>query len=176
MYCSKLMPNAERDTRQRATGIRYGLLVVGLLALLTVAAQAGTITFLSASGGGNFNETITISTTVRADDKVNNSNFYFEIRADNGTVAATHTFGGVPSLEAGATFSYSWTSNNASYPIQGNYTLSLCWSTGNSQNCDIASASTSFYAASSLGWFLTLVLIGLAGRWLWVRQSQLERE
>lgn len=162
------------QTHSGFTGTRRCLLVIAVVALMTVAANTGTILSLTASGGGNFNETITISTTVRSEDGVNNSNFYFEIRDSNGTVVATHSFGGVPSLDDGGNFSYSWTSNNGSYPTMGNYTVSLCWSPGGSQNCGIASASSSFYSANSLGWFLTLILFGLIGRWLWTRRERFE--
>ncbi len=159
------------NLRSNPTNPRRCLLVTALIALLTIAANTGTVLSLTVSGGANFNETITISTTVRSEDGVNNSNFYFEIRDANGTVAATHSFGGVPSLDAGATFSYSWTSNNGAYPTMGNYTVSLCWSTGDSRNCNIASASSSFYAANTLGGFLTLVLFGFIGGWLWNRRE-----
>ena len=149
------------------------LLLVSLLALFAVAANSGSIVSLSASGGGNFNETITINATVRADDKVNNSNFYFEIRAADGSVVATNNFGDVPSMESGNTFSYSWQSNNGSYPLQGDYSVSICWSPGNSNNCNIASATTSFYSANTLGPLLTVILVALVGRWLFKRRDTL---
>ncbi len=149
------------------------LFLASLLALFALGANSGTILSLSASGGGNFNETITISATVRADDKVNNSNLYFEIRAADGSVVATNSFDGVPSLESGETFSYSWQSNNGSYPLQGDYSVSICWSPGNSHNCNIASATTSFYSANTLGPLLTVILVLLIGHWLFMRRETL---
>jgi hypothetical protein len=137
------------------------------------AGSSGTVLSLSVSGGSNYNETITISTTVQAITRVNNSNFYFEIRAPDGTVVAMHSFGDVPRLEGGETFSYSWTSNNSSYPLVGDYSVSLCWSPGGSQNCNIASATTTFYSANTLGALLTAALVALVGRWLWRKRKNL---
>jgi hypothetical protein len=142
-------------------------------AVEAAAGQSGVILSLSAAGGSNFNETITISTIVQATGHTNNTNFYFEIRASDGTVVATHSFDGVPSMNAGETFSYSWTSSNSAYPIMGDYSVTLCWSPGGSQNCNIASATTTFYAANSLGAVLTVILIALVARWLWRKRKSL---
>lgn len=162
-----LYPTPAHQPRTR----RYDWLI-GLLALLLVAAGDGTVLSLTVSGGANFNETITISATVRADGRIQNSNLYFVITAPSGAVVATHSVG-VPSLDAGATFSYSWSSNNSGYPDMGTYTVTLCWSPGNAQNCGIASASTSFYSADTLGWALTAALFGLIGWWLLRRRQAL---
>jgi hypothetical protein len=161
--------------RHAVSGIRRQPSIVGRRVLLVAASAlalcslgaSGSVLSLTASGGGGFGDTITISTSVRADNKVNNSNLYFEIRAPDGTVVDTHGFGDVPSLEEGDTYGYSWNSNNGGYPAQGNYTVSVCWSTGNSHNCNIAQASTGFYSVPSLGTVLTLVALGLLALWIW---------
>jgi hypothetical protein len=142
------------------------LVLASALALFSLGAS-GTVLSLTASGGGGYGDTITITTSVRADSKVNNSNLYFEIRAPDGAVVSTHSFGDVPSLEEGGTFTYSWNSNNSGYPAQGNYTVSLCWSTGNSHNCDVAQASTSFYSVPTFGLVLTVATLGLLAIWIW---------
>jgi hypothetical protein len=137
------------------------------------AGQSGTVLSLSLSGGSNHNETITISTAVQAISRINNSNFHFEIRTSEGMVVATHNYGDVPRMNAAESFSYSWSSNNSSYPLMGDYSVTLCWSTGGSQNCNIASATTTFYAANSLGAVLTFSLVALVARWLWSKRKML---
>ncbi len=141
------------------------LLLISLLALLTIAAS-GTVVSLTVSGGGNYSETITINATVQAQGKINNSNIYFEIRDPNGTVVATNS-ASPPAMNDGDTFSYSWNSNNGGYPSMGDYTVSLCWSTGNSHNCNISSATTGFYSVPTLGTPLTVVAVLLVGGWFW---------
>ncbi len=141
-------------------------IVIGSLALASIGAASGSVLSLSASGGGSYGDTIVISATVQANDKVNNSNLYFEIRAPNGTVVAT-SGADVPSLENGDTFSYNWTANNSGFPETGTYTVSLCWSPGNSRNCNIAGSTTSFYSVPTLGTVLGIVALGLLAIWLW---------
>lgn len=140
--------------------IRILLILMLLLAAATSlhAANEGTIQSVSASGGANFNENITISISLRANEKVNNTNVVSRIIAPSGAVVASHMYDSL-SLEAGGTTSYSWGSNNSGYPDMGTYTVQVCWSTGGSNNCNIASASTSFYSADSLG---PLLYVGLA--------------
>lgn len=141
--------------------LRSVLIILLILVLpigLIYGANNGTITSLSASGGANPGEDITISVSIRANSRVNNSNLYFRIISPAGVVVATHT-ASPPSMNGGDTWSYSWISNNSSYPEMGTYTVSVCWSPGASQNCQIASASTTFYSADSLG---PLLLVGFA--------------
>jgi hypothetical protein len=159
------------ELSKRIADSRLWLVFFSLLALLTVAANVGHVTMLSASGGANLNETITINATVVSDDGVTNSNFYFEIRAADGTVVATNTFEGVPQMEGGQSYSYSWQSNNSSYSVQGDYSVSLCWSTGNARNCNVASATTTFYAANTLDPLLYALLVGLAMWWVLKRRG-----
>ncbi len=153
---------------------RWWILPVSLLSLLLLGAGDGTVLSLSASGGGNFNENISISVTVRADAKVQNSNFYFEVRAPDGLVVDTHSVD-TPSFEEGDTYSYSWNSNNSGYPETGNYTVYFCWSTGNARNCNVAQVSTGFYSVPTFGTVLTVVALILLGVWLWWMRHRLFR-
>ncbi len=161
-------------TAMRFSRTRLYVLLISFFTLLTIAANNGTISSLSVSGGANLNDTITINATVLAQDNISNSNLYFEIRDPNGTVVATNN-ASVPSMNNGDNFAYSWTSNNASYPSMGNYAISLCWSTGNAQNCNISSANTSFYSVPTLGVPLSLVALFLVGAWFWHVRGKLTR-
>lgn len=170
----RTMKRGTQPGAQITRGYRLPLILISLLALLCLG-MGGTVLSLSASGGGGYGDTITISVTVRADDRANNSNLYFEIRAPDGSVVDTHSTD-VPRLEAGETFSHSWTSNNSSYPLMGDYTVSVCWSPGNSRNCQIAQATTGFYSVWTLGPLLTGVGLLLLGRWIWSRRHDLRAE
>lgn len=139
--------------------------LIAVLAMLCLGGT-GTVLSLSVSGGGSYNDTITISTTVRADTKVNNSNFYFEVRAPDGTVVDTHSHD-LPSLDGGETYSYSWTSNNGSYPTQGNYSVYMCWSNGQGQSCVNGESTTTFYSVPTMGTVLAGVALVLLAIWLW---------
>jgi hypothetical protein len=153
---------------------RLPLLFFGALALFLIAANSGNILSLSASGGANPGEDITISSTVQATSGINNSNLLYTLRASDGTVVASHKFGGVPNMNNGDTFSYSWVVNNGSFPAIGNYSLTLCWSTGNAENCDITSATTTFYAANSLGVMLAVGVAMFLGLVWWKRNDLFE--
>jgi hypothetical protein len=144
---------------------RWMPVLLAVLALLCLGGT-GTVLSLSVSGGSNYNDNLTISATVRADSKINNSNFYFEVRAPDGTVVDTHTFD-LPSLEDGDSYTYSWTSNNGSYPSQGNYSVYLCWSNGNGQNCVNGESTTTFYSVPTMGTALAGVALVLLAIWLW---------
>ena len=153
----------------------FFIIFVSILALLTIAAN-GTVVSLTASGGGGYNENITISATLRADSKIENSNLYFEVRAPDGTVVATNS-ASVPSLDNGGTFSYSWNANNGGFPATGNYSVSVCWSPGGSQNCQIVGGpvTTSFYSVPTFGNLLGILALVLVGAWLWHVRRQLAR-
>jgi len=143
-----------------------------VLAVLSMAPD-GEVVSLTATGGGSQNDTITISVTVRATARVTNSNLYFEIRAPNGTVVDTHSTGDIPSMNNGDRFSYSWNSNNSSYPEMGDYTVWVCWSPGNATNCGVAQASTTFYSVPTMGIVLSVVALALLGFWLWRARHKL---
>jgi hypothetical protein len=145
------------------------LAAASLLLLMAGAALAadGAITSLSASDAPAFGQTITVNASFRADSRINNSNVYYEILAPDGvTVVATHSTE-MPRMESGDTFSDSWTTTNSSFPASGTYTLRACWSQGNSQQCQIASASTTFFSVPTLGWWLTLAGLILLAVFVW---------
>jgi hypothetical protein len=52
----------------------------------------------------------------------------------------------------------------------------LCWSTGNSQNCDIDSASTSFSSVPSMGPFFSLAALVLLAIWIYRRRRDFALE
>jgi hypothetical protein len=145
-------------------------MLIGALALLSLGA-GGSIASLTVSGGQEYGQMITVYAAGRAESKINNSNFYFEIRAPDGTVVDTATHG-LPRLEDGDSYSYTWTSNNTAYPVRGDYTVFLCWSPGNSTNCQIASATTSFYSVPTLSIGLIAVAALLIAWWIWVMRRR----
>ncbi len=147
-----------RGSLIRAMSLVSLLLFMGS-AGLALAAGEGHVQSLSATGGNNYGDTITVSSVVVADQKIQNSNLYYEILDPGNNVVATDNGPSVPALEAGDSVSYSWASNNASYPSIGTYTVTLCWSPGKSLNCSIAQASYQFFSVSTLGDGLFIALI-----------------
>ena len=142
-----------------------------LMAAVALAGPAGTITALSATDAPNPGQTITISASFLATSKINNSNVYYEIIAPDGvTVVATYSTS-APGLQAGESFNDSWTTTNTSFPSAGTYTLTACWSTGNSTNCDIDRKTTSFFSVPTLGGWLTLLGLALLSVFLWRRRA-----
>jgi hypothetical protein len=145
------------------------ILAIGLLlAGPALAAGDGTITRLDASGGRTPSDTITISSRVEANTRINNSNLYYTIVDPDGNTVATHSShpGG---MNGGEVFNDSWSTDNGGFTVSGTYTLTLCWSTGGSHNCNIDQKSTTFYSVPALGWGLTLMLAIAAMYWLWRR-------
>lgn len=133
-------------------------------------AAGGHVVSLTATDGPNPGDTIAVNSTVQADSKTNSSNLYYEITAPSGTLVATHqTDPG--NLNSGQTFSDSWGADNSGFPDVGTYTVSLCWSTGNSHNCDLASAATAFYSVPTLGWPLGLLALGMLAVFLWRQRA-----
>ncbi|HLF01320.1 MAG TPA: MYXO-CTERM sorting domain-containing protein [Anaerolineales bacterium] len=160
--------------------VRPGLMAIAAISLLLPLAGAafaadGVITSLSASDAPAFDQTITINASFQADSRINNSNVYYEILAPDGvTVVASHATN-MPSMESGDTFSDSWTTTNSSFPASGTYTLRACWNNGGSTNCQIASASTSFFSVPTLGWWLTLAAVILLAVFLWRRRADFHK-
>lgn len=138
-------------------------------------ANTGTITRLVATDAPDQGDVLSVSSTERAQDRINNSNLYYEIIAPDGvTVVATHSTS-MPKMSGGDTYDDSWTTSNTGFPSIGTYTVTLCWSTGQAQNCDIASAQTTFYSVPTLGWGLWLVGLLMLVVFLWSRREEFER-
>lgn len=163
-----------RFQRIRTNAISWAAVILCASALLagttTVAwarplAAGGSITSLTASGGG----TIDINSTVLAQDRIQNSNLYYELFAPSGAKIATHPTD-LPAMNNGDTAGDGWSYSNP--PETGDYTVTLCWSTGNSHNCDIASAATGFYSVPTLGWGLSTVALLMLAGFLYVRRRE----
>jgi uncharacterized protein (TIGR03382 family) len=139
-----------------------------------VLAAGGTILSLTASGGDTANSTITVQSTVQAVNKLIDSNLYYTITGPGSdpTIRASQRTN-LGHLDRNETFSDSWTTNNNGWPA-GNYTLTLCWSTGKKTICDIASATTTFYSVPTLGVTLSFVALVLLLGWLWHRRKDFE--
>ncbi len=120
----------------------------------------------SAGSGSRAPTTITLTIMLRAYRKIRNSNLQLEVIAPDGTVVATNDVG-VPAMQPGDTYVYNWTIDTSGFPAQGTYTATACWSPGNSQNCLLGYAVTTFYAVPTFG----PILLGIAGvglgGWLW---------
>jgi hypothetical protein len=131
-------------------------------------ANAGSIQSLTAQGAVQPGEPIQIASTVVASDRISNSNLYYELTDPNGAVIDTRQVA-PGSMDAGGTFSDSWQHLNPA--TTGSYTVTLCWSTGNSHNCDIDAKTTQFSSVPTLGWTLSFVALGLIGMWIWRRRE-----
>lgn len=158
--------------REHVIGAVLGVVILlgGLVA--PAAAQGGNrgvILSLVGVGASRPGDPIDVSSSVQALDPISQSNLYYLLRAPSGAVVAQQTTdpGG---LSAGQVFNDAWSTSNT--PQTGTYTVSLCWSTGNSHNCNIAYAETSFYSVPTLGIPLSLVALGLLAAWLWRRRPQ----
>ena len=162
---------------QRFLAVSIWVLAVSLMATAGASASplranTGTILSLTAVGAQQPGDPIDVNSTVQATDSVNNSNLYYELMDPSGAIIFTRQVS-PPRMVAGDTFSDSWTYTNP--PSTGSYTVSLCWSTGNSHNCDIASNTTQFSSVPTMGWPLSLVAIGMLGVWVWRRREVLAR-
>jgi hypothetical protein len=151
--------------------VRIAVFLSLIAALLpeTVLAAGGNILYLIAWGGYAPDTTVYVQSTVQSDTRINNSNLYYTISL-GGTVYATHTTN-LGRLNAWQTFTDEWSTTNSGWPA-GNYTITVCWSTGNSQNCDIdGPLTTTYYFVPTLGWGLTAAVLGLLMAALWRRKE-----
>jgi hypothetical protein len=152
------------------------LLLIGIMAWTAPAiaqGRSGTVLSLVVSGGSQHGDTITISSQVRADSRIQRSNLSYQVFAPDGvTIVASHSTSAPRRMSAGDTFNHSWTTNNSGFPSQGTYNVRLCWSTGNAKNCDIATATTNFYSVPTLGWTLSLAAAAILAYWLYSRRLE----
>lgn len=150
------------------------LLLAAPLATAWAQSNVGTITSLVGSGAGSPGDPIQISSTIRADSSIQNSNLLYKLYSPGGALLLTRKIGVPNSMDPGDTFNDSWTYSNP--PDTGNYTVTLCWSTGNAENCDIASSSTGFYSVPTLGWGLSLASLGVLAVFLYRRRRDFARQ
>jgi|LGVF01.2.fsa_nt_gb hypothetical protein len=156
-----------------------GILAAILLIFYATPALArphlagGNILSLSATDAPGYGDTVHITSLVQATSKIQKSNLYYTITIGS-TLVATHTTI-PPKFAIGDTFSDSWNISNSSFPSVGTYSVTLCWSTGNSHNCDIDSATTTFYSVPTLGWGYVTLGGAIFAYWLWIRKADFQR-
>jgi hypothetical protein len=155
-------PTAEPSATPTATNTS---LPAGPPSLAGPQANAGTILSLTGTSGNP----IVINASVRADSSIQNSNLLYVLYSPSGSVLATRKISTPRGMDAGDIFNDSWSHSNP--PATGTYRITLCWSTGNAENCDIASAETQFYSVPTMGWILGLASMGLLGVFLYRRRA-----
>jgi hypothetical protein len=137
-----------------------------------VLAAGGRIITLNAWGGYALNTPVYVQSTITADSKISNSNLYYTISLGS-TIYANHTTNLTP-MNSNETRNDQWQTVNSGWPA-GDYTVTICWSTGNSHNCNIAGPkSVTVHFVPTLGWELTLVLLGLLLYIVWRRRKEFE--
>jgi len=140
------------------------------------AAASGTILSLVGTGAATPGDPIQISSTVRADSSIQSSNLLYRLYSPSGALLDTRKIS-LPSMAPGQTFDYAWSYSNP--PATGNYTVTLCWGTGNAETCDadhIAAASTGFYSVPTLGWTLSVISLALLAVFLHRRRREFARQ
>ena len=154
--------------------ISYALLLSILAAALPgmVLAAGGRILTLNAWGGWASGTPVNVQSTIFADKKIANSNLYYTISLA-GTVYATHTTNQT-AMAQNETRNDTWATVNTNWP-EGDYTISICWSTGNSQKCDIdGPKTTTVHFVPTLGWELTVAAVAILLYGLWRRRKEFE--
>ena len=127
--------------------------------------HADSITAIDVSGGDSQNSSISISVSIVATEKINNSNMRILIIAPDGNVVASTQLD-PPSMEDGDTWQGNWITDNNGWTQEGDYTVSVCWSKGNASNCNVASSSAIFYSASSLEFLLPVLILFFIGLYI----------
>ncbi len=130
----------------------------------TGAPNKGEILQLLIQGAVNPGDPLVIDSFSEAYEKIPNSNFYYEVYSPTMTLLDTRQLN-PGRMEVGDTFSDNWQSYNT--PDTGNYTVTLCWSTGQAQNCDIDFVETIEYSVPTMGAGLSVLAVGLLGVLLW---------
>lgn len=127
--------------------------------------HADSIISIDVSGGNSQNSSVSISVSVVATQKINNSNMRILIIAPDGNVVASTQLD-PPSMDDGDTWQGNWSTDNSGWPQEGNYTIAACWSKGNSSNCNVASSSAIFHSASSLEFLLPVFILFFIGLYI----------
>ena len=154
--------------------ISFAVILAVLTALIPgpVLAAGGRIITLNAWGGWAPDTPVTVQSTVTADSKINNSNLYYTISLGS-TIYATHTTN-LTSMSAYETRNDQWETVNTGWP-EGDYTVTVCWSTGAAQNCNIdGPLSVSVHFVPTLGWGLTIAAAGILLVGIWRRRREFE--
>ena len=154
--------------------ISFALLLSLLVAVLPgrVLAAGGRILTLNAWGGWAPGTPVNVQSTISADSKISNSNLYYTISL-GGTVYATHTTP-LAAMAKYETRNDTWETVNSGWP-EGDYTISICWSTGNSHQCDIdGPKTTTVHFVPTLGWELTVAAVAILLYGLWRRRKEFE--
>jgi hypothetical protein len=137
-----------------------------------VLAAGGRILTLNAWGGWAPDTPVDVQSTITADSKLSTSNLYYTISLGS-TLYFNHTTNLSP-MNSNETRNDQWETVNSGWPA-GDYTVTLCWSKGNSHNCDIAGpTSVTVHFVPTLGWELTLVLLGFLLYVVWRRRKDFE--
>jgi hypothetical protein len=149
--------------------------MVSLIAVLIpnpALAAGGRILTLNAWGGWAPDTPVTVQSTVTADTKINNSNLYYTISLGS-TIYATHTTN-LPRMNANETLNDQWETVNSGWP-EGDYTVTVCWSTGASQSCGIdGPLSITVHFVPTLGWGLSIAALGILFVGLWQRRREFD--
>jgi hypothetical protein len=142
-----------------------------------LAAGEGWILNVIGTGGQHTGEPVNISSEIMASQKIPSSNLYYQIFAQsNNQLVASHSTN-VPSLNATQHFTDAWSTSTAGWPAPGMYTINLYWNKGGSQNTNCAKEpiihcqTTQIWAVPTLGWFLSVIGVGLILLWAWRRRS-----
>jgi hypothetical protein len=145
--------------------IALGAALWAAVSVSPARAAGGRILTLNAWGGWAPDTPVTVQATVFADTRINNSNLYYTISLGS-TIYATHTTL-LSRMNQYDTVNDQWETVNSGWP-EGDYTVTICWSTGNAQNCDIdGPKSVVVHFVPTLGWGLTLALLGFLLFLLW---------
>jgi hypothetical protein len=137
-----------------------------------VLAAGGRIITLNAWGGWASGTPVNVQSTITADSKIANSNLYYTISL-GGTIYDSHTTP-LTAMAKNETRNDAWETVNSGWP-EGDYTITVCWSTGNSQKCDIdGPRTTTVHFVPTLGWGLSLAGLAFLFYFLWRHRKEFE--